>query len=234
MTENAMAAARQPVPYEEAVRLQRLLVERRAAGGIADVLWLLEHPPTITWGSSGGLENLLVSGDALRARGIALCASRRGGNVTFHAPGQLVGYPIIDLASAGRDLQRYLRSIEACLISLLGELGIEALAIPAQTGVWVKGSPPRKIAAIGIRAKRWISSHGFALNVENALEGFDLIIPCGLRDGAVTSIAAELRGKSLPPWSELCARVHRALESALARPLLLTIGGEARTLAGGE
>jgi lipoyl(octanoyl) transferase len=230
----ARKAMRDPVPYEEAEKLQRRLVERRAAGEIPDVLCLLEHPPTITWGSSGGRENVLLRREELEARGIALCPSERGGNVTFHAPGQLVGYPIVELRGpAERDLHAYLRALERGLISLLAGLGVRAEPVPERTGVWVPGSPPRKIAAIGVRASRWITSHGFALNVENSLEGFALIVPCGLSGASVTSLARELGPEALPAWDELAGAARRALEDALGRKLEPVAGTEARRLAAG-
>lgn len=231
MPGNAKGTGRELVPYGEAQRLQRELVRRRASAEIPDLLWLLEHPPTITWGSAGGLENVRLSRPELEKRRIDLCPSERGGNVTYHGPGQLVGYPIVDLSGLGRDLHRFLRLLERALIDLLAELGIAAASLPGRTGVWVPG-PPRKIAAIGIRASRWISSHGFALNVDATLDGFALIVPCGIRDAGVTSLTAELGARALPAWDDLCDRVHRSLERALERPLLLVQGPAAAALAG--
>jgi lipoyl(octanoyl) transferase len=236
------AADRRPIPYREAREEQKKLVGRRQAGEIPDILWLLEHEPVITFGSSSSLKppqtgaNLLLSEEAIAARGIALSRSERGGDITFHEPGQLVGYPIVDIGGPGeRDLHLYLRQVEEGILSFLGSLGLAATRVPGRTGVWM-ARPPRKIAAIGVRASRWVTSHGFALNVENGLEGFGLIVPCGIRDAGVTSLARELEGKPLPAWQELCSGIHHAMEQALGRPLKLVLGGEVRDLspAGGS
>lgn len=184
--------------YVEAQSAQRRLVDLRRDGRLPDLLWLLEHPPTITWGASGGLDHLLAREEALRSRGIEVVRSERGGDVTFHEPGQLVGYPIVDLGGRGdRDLAAYLRRVEEGLIASLATFGIAAGRVPGRTGVWIDGRPPRKIAAIGVRVRRWVASHGFALNVENPLEGFRLIVPCGIADADVTSVEREL-GRGAP------------------------------------
>src|SRR6185503_17152087 len=160
------------VDYSEALLHQRELVRRRAAGEIADCVWYLEHPPFVTVGSKGGLDHLRVPREEIAARGTALFQTDRGGDVTYHGPGQLVGYPIIAL---GRDrhLHRYLRAPEEALIAAIGAFGLEGARVAGRTGVWVGGS---KIAAIGVRVSRWITSHGFALNVDCDLSGFNLII----------------------------------------------------------
>jgi lipoyl(octanoyl) transferase len=213
---------RRLIDYRQALEAQRRLVERRHAGEIEDSLWLLEHPPTVTWGSSGGERHLLASREELERRGFQVVASERGGDVTCHEPGQLVGYPILLLGPSDeeRDLHRYLRLLEEAIIRLLGSLGLEAARVPGRTGVWLLGGgPPRKIAALGVRCSRWVTSHGFALNVENRLEGFRWIVPCGIRDAGVTSIERELGGRALPPWNELCDRLHEAVEESLERKL---------------
>jgi lipoate-protein ligase B len=223
---------RTPVPYDLAAAAQRTLADRRREGSVPDLLWLLEHPPTITWGSSGGLSHLRLDPGALAARGVALRPSERGGDVTFHEPGQLVGYPIVDIGGpAERDLHVHLRGIEAAIIACLAGLGIAGERVAGRTGVWIPGAPPRKIAAIGVKARRWVTSHGFALNVENPLEGFGWIVPCGIEDAAVTSIVREIRDRAVPSWDEVSADMHRALESALRRPLRLVTGEEGLELA---
>ena len=224
MSCGATRAARTPVPYESAADAQRVLARARAEGRIGDTLWLLEHPPTITWGSSARPEHLLLGELELARRGVAAVASERGGDITFHEPGQLVGYPIVDLRALGGDLHDYLRRVEEALIALCGALGIAAARLEGRTGVWIPGEPPRKIAAMGVKARRWVTSHGFALNVENLLEGFEWIVPCGIRDAGVTSIARELGERHVPGWSEVEVLAHRALEASLGRALTLIRG----------
>jgi len=171
--------------YAAALELQRDLVARRKLGLAGDVLLLLEHPHTITMGRNGRRENLLAREDALARAGIAFYATDRGGDVTYHGPGQLVGYPILDLREWKRDVGAYVRSIEQVLIDTLAGFGIAAGRIPGLTGVWVDG---RKIAAIGVHISRWVTSHGFALNVSTDLSYFRYIVPCGLAR-PVTSMA---------------------------------------------
>src|SRR4029453_2175145 len=150
----------------------------------------------------GSADPLLVAGGELARRGVAAVPSERGGDMTFHEPGQLVGYPIVDLGGpGGRDLHEYLRRVEEGLIALPAGIGIAGTRIDGRTGIWIPGEPPRKIAAIGVKARRWVTSHGFALNVENALEGFTWVVPGGIRSAGVTSIARKLPGRSGPDWS---------------------------------
>jgi len=234
MSDVATHGIRKLVDYQIAQEAQRAIVELRRQGRVSDILWLLEHPPTITWGSSGGREHLLLPEETLRARGIRLVPSERGGDATFHEPGQLVGYLIVDLRGEGdRDMHVYLRAVEEGLIRALEQLGIRAERVEGRTGVWVPGAPPRKIAAMGVRAKGWITSHGFALNVQNKLEGFGFVVPCGIPDAGVTSIERELAnlgrelgGQSAPPWDELETRLHAELSRALRRPLRVLRGEE--------
>ena len=153
---------------------------------------LLAHPPTITVGRSGDRSDVLVTDEELAARGIELAETNRGGRVTYHGPGQLVMYPIIDLRRRGRDLHRYLRDLEGWLICLCASWGLPARRDPAATGVWVGSS---KIAAIGIAVRRWVSYHGVALNVSTDLSFFDLIVPCGFADRGATSMERELGGR---------------------------------------
>jgi lipoyl(octanoyl) transferase len=175
------------VPYGQGLTLQEELVRRRRAGEIPDQLLLLEHPHVFTLGSSSQEEHLLLSPPEREARGIELFDVGRGGDVTYHGPGQLVGYPILDLKPNRKDLHRYLRDLEETLILALGSFGISSGREAGLTGVWV---PQGKLAAIGVRVSSgWITSHGFALNVDPDLSYFSSIIPCGIKDRSVTSIA---------------------------------------------
>ncbi len=178
------------LPYVEALVLQSDLVERRRAGEIPDQLLLLQHPSVITLGTAASRSHVLADEVRRRELGVDLVEVGRGGDVTYHGPGQLVGYPVLDLKPDRQDVHRYLRDLEAMLVLTLGELGILGEALPGLTGVWVEG---RKIAAIGVRVSSgWITSHGFALNVSNDLSYFEAIIPCGIRDVSVTSVSEEL------------------------------------------
>ena len=174
------------VDYPAALQLQQQLAAERKQGLIPDQLLLLEHPHVITLGRNGHLENLLASDDILARAGIAFYPTDRGGDVTYHGPGQLVGYPILDLRDWQRDVGAYVRAVEETIIVTLAEYGIEAGRIPKLTGVWVG---ERKIAAIGVHLSRWVTSHGFALNVSTDLSYFQYIVPCGLTR-PVTSMAA--------------------------------------------
>ncbi len=176
-------------PYREALALQDELVARRRRGEIEDHLLLLEHPHVITLGS-GSTEDHLVADAAERERlGIELFETGRGGDVTYHGPGQLVGYPVLDLKPDRRDLHRYLRDLERVLVRALAGFGVTGRRVEGYTGVWVG---ERKIAAIGVRVSSgWITSHGFALNVSTDLSFFDAIVPCGIADREVTSLTRE-------------------------------------------
>jgi lipoyl(octanoyl) transferase len=177
--------------YDEALEMQRVLVEERRAARIGDTLLLLEHPPIITLGvrSRGASPHVLAGPDALAAAGVTLRESGRGGDVTFHGPGQLVGYPIFDLRPGRCDVHRYVRDIEAALMKAMEEFGIEGRRVQGHTGVWAgPDGQEEKLAAIGVRISRWITSHGFALNVSVDLKYFQLIVPCGIADRGVTSM----------------------------------------------
>lgn len=206
------------VPYAEALELQRRRQEAVRAGEAAEALLLLEHPPVITLGRSADPAHLLESPAALAARGVELHEVARGGDVTWHGPGQLVGYPIVDLAARGRpDVHRYLRDLEGALCDAAAELGVAARAIPGMTGVFAKdGEPPRKLASIGVGLRGWITGHGFALNVDADLAGFAAIVPCGLHGVAMTSLAREL-GDGAPP--DLGLRARAAVAAAVVRRL---------------
>jgi len=173
------------VDYGRALELQQELIAQRKQGLIGDQLLLLEHPHVITLGRNGHLENLLASDEVLSRAGIAFYPTDRGGDVTYHGPGQLVGYPILDLREWKRDVGAYVRGVEQAIIETLADFGIEAGRIEKLTGVWVG---ERKIAAIGVHISRWVTSHGFALNVSTDLSYFQYIVPCGLTK-PVTSMA---------------------------------------------
>ena len=183
------------VAYAEAAALQEALVEARRRGEAPDTLLLLEHPKVITLGRSARREHVLVDDARREALGIELHESGRGGDVTYHAPGQLVGYPILALPEGRRDAHHYLRSLEEALILTAADYGVRAARREGLTGIWVG---ERKLAAIGVRiGTGWITSHGFALNVSTDLSGFETIVPCGLEDRGVTSLA-ELTGRRIP------------------------------------
>jgi lipoyl(octanoyl) transferase len=176
------------VPYRDALALQRALVEERRAERVGDQLLLVEHPPVLTLGvrGDGGRSHILASAAALTARGIEVHETGRGGDITYHGPGQLVGYPILDLKPDRCDVHRYVRDLETVLMRVAAGYGIETGRVAGQTGVWVG---TEKLAAIGVRISRWITSHGFALNVTTDLDPFALIVPCGIPDKGVTSLA---------------------------------------------
>jgi lipoyl(octanoyl) transferase len=175
------------VPYADALALQRSLVEDRRAGRIPDTLLLVEHPHVLTLGvrGDGGRSHILATDAMLASRGIEIHETGRGGDITYHGPGQVVGYPIIDLNPDRRDVHRYVRDLETVLIRTAADYGITAGRVEGLTGVWVGNE---KLAAIGVRIARWITSHGFALNVTTDLEQFSLIVPCGIADRGVTSL----------------------------------------------
>jgi lipoyl(octanoyl) transferase len=204
------------VPYGEALALQRQLVEQRKAGAIPDTLILLQHPHVLTLGvkGDGGRSHILATDEVLRDRGVEISETGRGGDVTYHGPGQIVGYPIIDLDPDRRDVHRYVRDLEEVMIRVCAAYGVSAGRIPGLTGVWVRADatdggsissdisprssgPAEKIGAIGVRISRWITSHGFAFNVRTDLEFFRLIVPCGIADRGVTSLEREV-GAEIP------------------------------------
>ena len=178
------------VPYLEALELQRAVARARISGALpADLLLLVEHPPVVTLGRSSRDKHLLASPSMLASRGVELHEAERGGDVTFHGPGQLVGYPIIDLKQHRKDLHWYLRQVEEALIVGCGLFGLSCERNAGFTGVWTGG---RKLASIGVHARDWVTWHGFALNVTTDLSWFDLIVPCGITAVQMTSVAAEL------------------------------------------
>lgn len=176
--------------YAEALSFQRSLAAARIAKRVShDVLVLVEHPPVITLGRSTKAGNLLATEALLAARGVELHDVERGGDVTFHGPGQLVGYPIVDLTEHKQDLHWYLRQVEEVIIRGVAPFGVVADRNPGKTGVWTNG---RKLASIGVHARSWVTWHGFALNVSTDLSYFDLMVPCGIADVVMTSVAHEL------------------------------------------
>jgi len=175
------------ISYAEGLEIQKGLVEQRKAGTIPDQLLLLEHPPVITLGvkSRNGRSHIIASPALLEAEGVEVFETGRGGDVTYHGPGQLVGYPIIDLKPDRCDVHQYVRDLEEVMIRMAASFGVRAGRIPGLTGAWVGDA---KLAAIGVRIARWVTSHGFAFNVNTALSHFDLIVPCGINDKGVTSL----------------------------------------------
>ncbi len=190
------------IDYGQAFDLQRALVEKRKKGLVPDQLLLVEHPHVITLGRNGKMQNLLAGEEALRRAGISFFPTDRGGDITYHGPGQLVGYPIFDLREWKRDVVAYVRAIEQVLIDTLADFGIEGGREAGMTGVWVRG---KKIAAIGVHISRWVTSHGFALNVTTDLRYFQYIVPCGLTK-PVASMADYGVRTGLPQVSEAVAR----------------------------
>jgi len=230
------------IDYGTALRLQQSLVDLRKQHRIPDVLLLLEHPPIITFGRNSSQKNLLASREQLRQKGVELYDSNRGGDVTFHGPGQLVGYPIFDLRGFSPRIGalEFVRRVEEALIRTCGDLGIPSERICGLTGVWTqvestsgecKGSrvreslagqsPQKKIAAIGVHISQGVTSHGFALNVTTDLDYFKLIVPCGISDRPVTSIAQELVGKrSVPGFEQIAQAVSLNVGRVFSRQML--------------
>ena len=194
------------IGYEEALALQRQLVDDRKAGRISDQLLLLEHPPVITLGvkTRNDRSHVLETAESLASRGVGLFEAGRGGDVTYHGPGQLVGYPILDLKPDRCDVHRYVRDLEEVLIRSVAQFGIHAGRVAGLTGIWVGDE---KLAAIGVRISRWVTSHGFALNVNTNLEHFRLIVPCGIPDKGVTSMQ-RLLGREVPMAEVEAAVTH--------------------------
>lgn len=193
------------VPYAETHALQEALVDRRLRDEIGDTLLLLEHRPVLTLGRAAKADNVLLSREALAARGVDLFETGRGGDVTYHGPGQLVGYPIVKLSPDKQDVRKYVASLEQTMIDVAATYGLEAGRVEGLNGAWVQD---RKIGAVGVRISRWVTMHGFALNVTTNLDHFSLIVPCGIRDRGVTSLSHEL-GRTVA-MTEARERVVRA------------------------
>lgn len=205
------------VDYSIALELQQTLAHLVKEGRISHTLLLLEHPPVITMGRNAGAQNIVATRDVLAANGVELHETNRGGDVTFHGPGQLVGYPIFDLRAFDPRIGAvdFVRKLEEVLIRTCGDLGVVTERIPGLTGVWTQNDPPGKIAAIGVHISRAVTSHGFALNVNTNLDYFKLIVPCGITDKPVTSLEQEMaqssisRGRQLPSLDDLSQQVAR-------------------------
>ena len=200
------------VPYLEAWELQKELAEQRRRGEIPDVLLLLEHPPTYTRGRRSQPEELPMGVEWYEAQGIKVHDTDRGGLVTYHGPGQLVAYPIVDLKDYGDDVHAYVRGLEQAIIGALAEAGVPAQTIEGLTGVWTEGeapptispTPARKIASIGLHVSRGITTHGLAVNIDNDLQPFEWIVPCGIEGVAMTSVTRETaRGQTVATFSDL-------------------------------
>lgn len=205
-------------PYAEVLELQRTLCRRRQAGELTDdLLLLVEHEPVVTLGRGARTQSMPLSAVELERRGIGVYEVERGGDVTFHGPGQLVGYPILDLRNHREDLHWYLRSLEAALVEALRILDIPASCRPGLTGVWTGG---RKIASIGVHVKQWITYHGFALNVHTDLSYFGLIVPCGIAGVTMTSVAVELGRADITGLQEQARQaVMEGMSKAFATPV---------------
>ncbi len=206
--------------FGEALELQRAVSVARISGAVPDdVLLLVEHPPVVTLGRSTKGDNLHISDALLAARGVERFDIERGGDATFHGPGQLVGYPIIDLKQHTQDLHWYLRQVEAALIVALANVGLTAGRVAKYTGVWIDD---RKIASIGVHARDWVTRHGFALNVNTDLSYFDLFVPCGIADVVMTSTAREL-GPAAPSLEEMASLTADAFGTVFAlHPVAIT------------
>lgn len=212
------------IDYATALDLQRSLVDLRKQGRISDTLLLLEHNPVITLGRNTNKQNLIASPALLTQKGVELYETDRGGDVTFHGPGQLVGYPIFDLrgCSPRMGAVEYVRNLEDVLIRTCGDLGIPSQRISELTGVWTQAPEPRKIAAIGVHISRGVTSHGFALNVTTDLDYFKLIVPCGIADKPVTSIDQEIETKdrAIPSMEEVMNLVSTNFGRVFRRQIL--------------
>jgi lipoyl(octanoyl) transferase len=182
------------VPYGRGLEIQERLVKERRSGAIPDQLLLLEHDPVFTLGRNARAENVLFPAALLSQRGFEVFETGRGGDVTYHGPGQVVGYPILDLSPDRCDVHRYVRDLEEVMMRVCADYGIDAGRVAGRTGTWVGDG---KIGAIGVRISRWVTSHGFAFNVSTDLAPFDLIVPCGIRDKGVTSLEL-LLGRTVP------------------------------------
>jgi len=182
------------IGYAEACALQKRVVAARKAEAIEDVLLLCEHPHVITQGRNGKREHLLASEHVLRQKGMEYYETSRGGDITYHGPGQIVGYPILNLGAIRRDVVWYVRTLEEAMIRATSEFGITAERVAGKTGIWVRaGNTEEKLAAIGVHISRWVTSHGFAYNVSTDLRNFDLIVPCGIAECKATSLEKLLR-----------------------------------------
>jgi len=202
------------IDYAEALALQKRVVAVRKADAIEDVLLVCEHPHVITQGRNGKREHLLVSEHVLRQKGMDYYETSRGGDITYHGPGQIVGYPILNLGAIRRDVVWYVRTLEEAMIRATAEFGISAERVAGKTGIWVRaGNTEEKLAAIGVHISRWVTSHGFAYNVSTDLRNFDLIVPCGIADRKATSLE-KLLGRRIEV-EEVAPRIAKHLGELL-------------------
>jgi lipoyl(octanoyl) transferase len=198
------------IGYADAYALQKRVVAARKAGAIEDVVLFCEHPHVITLGRSGKRENLLASEHVLKQKGVEFHASDRGGDITYHGPGQIVGYPILNLGAIRRDVVWYVRTLEEAMIRATAEFGIISNRVAGKTGIWVgSGGKEEKLAAIGVHISRWVTSHGFAYNVSTDLRNFELIVPCGIADCKATSLE-KLLGRRVEQ-KEVAPRIAKQL-----------------------
>jgi len=203
------------VAYADALEMQESLVNQRKSDAIPDTLLLLEHPPVITLGRTAHRSHVIAGDDYRSAIGVELFETGRGGDVTFHGPGQLVGYPIINLAPDRCDVKRYVRDLEETMIRTASEFGVVAGRIAGLTGVWVG---EEKLGAIGVRISRWVTMHGFAFNVRTRLEYFDMIVPCGIQDHGVTSLE-KIQGAATPRIENVAARLAHHFGEVFGRQM---------------
>ena len=206
------------VPYADGLELQRALVEERRAGRIPDTLLLLQHPHVVTVGvKKEGRSHIIATAEQLAARGVEVFDTGRGGDVTYHGPGQIVGYPILDLNPDRRDVHKYVRDLEEVMIRVCADYGLTAGRIQGLSGAWIADA---KIGAIGVRISRWITSHGFAFNVTTDVDFFNLIVPCGIADRGVASLASALG--TPPPLSEVEERLMEHFAAVFDRQIAVT------------
>jgi lipoyl(octanoyl) transferase len=206
------------IAYAEAYALQKRVVAARKADAIEDVLLFCEHPHVITQGRNGKSEHLLVGEHVLRQKGVEFYETSRGGDITYHGPGQMVGYPILNLSAIRRDVVWYVRMLEEAMIRATAELGITARRVAGKTGIWVEnGNTEEKLGAIGVHISRWVTSHGFAYNVSTDLRFFDLIVPCGIADRKATSLE-KLLGRTVKE-SEIAPRLADHLGELFGREM---------------
>ena len=191
-----------PCEYLSSLEQQLKVVQKRKTGEVPDCLLFVEYPHTITLGRGGKAEHLLAGASELESKSVRYCETDRGGDITYHGPGQMIAYPILDLKGLRRDIDWYLRSLEECIIETLVDFGVRSERVSGATGVWVGDE---KIAAIGVRTSQWVTSHGVALNVHTDLDYFDLIVPCGLRSRGVTSLS-KILGRCAPGLREVRSR----------------------------
>jgi len=222
------------ISYTEALSLQQRLAAARKAGELEDVLLLCEHPHVITLGRNAKRENLLVSEHVLRQKGVELHETNRGGDITYHGPGQIVGYPILNLGAIRRDVGWYVRTLEDAMINVSGDFGVTAFRVQGKTGIWVHvgdrtEATEEKLGAIGVHISRWVTTHGFAYNVSTDLRFFDLIIPCGIADRKATSLEKllsrtvaldEVKPRLVHHFAELFSLASRPISSGELASLL--------------